>query len=202
MNSIGTGVKGLVRRFWVEDGGKLTRFESPSGPYFPLSLDNGTSFEDLDILNGNGEDFFEGLLWRPPLTGDDPTIVQAVGSSITCRDMLVLMTQVRKSDINPYASHLVMNSRTAEALMGVVDSDGASIWDKSNKAAVRLTGIPLVIDEEMPDVAPGAKPVWVGQFSEALFTLEGPNGSAALWHKPWCLVALQIPYESQEGPSE
>ena len=62
-----------------------------------------------------------------------------------------------------------MNSKTAGAVRKMKDSDGRFLWAESLAAGqpARLMGYPVIIAEEMPDIASGANAIAFGDFGLA-----------------------------------
>ena len=71
----------------------------------------------------------------------------------------------------------VMNSKTAGAVRKMKDSDGRFLWAESLSSGqpARLMGYPVVIAEDMPDIAPGATAVAFGDFGAGYTIAERPD---------------------------
>lgn len=71
----------------------------------------------------------------------------------------------------------IMNSATAGAVRKLKDSDGRYLWAESltEGQPPRLLGYPVVIAEEMPDIADGADAIAFGDFRSAYTIAERPE---------------------------
>lgn len=71
----------------------------------------------------------------------------------------------------------VMNSKTAGAVRKMKDADGRFLWGDSLAAGepARLLGYPVLIAEDMPDIAPGATAIAFGDFSSGYTIAERPD---------------------------
>ncbi|SIO10823.1 phage major capsid protein, HK97 family [Rhodovulum sp. ES.010] len=72
---------------------------------------------------------------------------------------------------------LVMNSRTAGAVRKMKDSDGRFLWADGLAAGepARLLGYPVLIAEDMPDIAPDAAAIAFGNFQAGYTVAERPD---------------------------
>jgi HK97 family phage major capsid protein len=70
-----------------------------------------------------------------------------------------------------------MNSKTAGAVRKMKDADGRFMWSDGLAAAepARLMGYPVLICEDMPDVAANAYPIAFGDFKSAYTIAERPD---------------------------
>ena len=71
----------------------------------------------------------------------------------------------------------VMNSKTAGAVRKMKDADGRFLWSDGLAAAepARLMGYPVLIAEQMPDIAPGSAAVAFGDFAAGYTIAERPD---------------------------
>jgi HK97 family phage major capsid protein len=71
----------------------------------------------------------------------------------------------------------VMNSKTAGALRKLKDGDGRFLWTDGLAAEqpARLAGYPVVIAEDMPDIAAGAFAIAFGDFAAGYTVAERPD---------------------------
>jgi HK97 family phage major capsid protein len=71
----------------------------------------------------------------------------------------------------------VMNSKTAGAVRKMKDNDGRFLWSDGLAAAepARLLGYPVLIAEDMPDIAPGAHAIAFGDFGAGYTIAERPD---------------------------
>ena len=78
-----------------------------------------------------------------------------------------------------YRSHatFVMNSKTAGAVRKMKDADGRFLWSDGLAAAepARLMGYPVLIAEDMPDIAPDATAIAFGDFGAGYTIAERPD---------------------------
>lgn len=83
-------------------------------------------------------------------------------------DALIDMTYALKSRYRPNASWL-MNRKTAAVVRKMKDADGNLIWSQGLAAGQpdRLVGFPVILDEEMPDIAADALSIAFGDFNVA-----------------------------------
>lgn len=97
-------------------------------------------------------------------------------SAITSADALIDVIHALDA---PYRAGAVwvMNSRTAGALRKLKDDDGRYLWSDGMAAAepARLFGYPVVVAEDMPDVAANAFPVAFGNFAAGYTIVERPD---------------------------
>ncbi len=71
----------------------------------------------------------------------------------------------------------VMNSKTAGALRKLKDADGRHLWSDGFAAGepARLLGYPVLIAEDMPDIASGANAIAFGDFGSGYTIAERPD---------------------------
>lgn len=71
----------------------------------------------------------------------------------------------------------VMNSKTAGAVRKIRDADGRFLWADSLAAGepARLLGYPVLLCEDMPDIAPSAKAIAFGDFGSGYTIAERPD---------------------------
>ena len=71
----------------------------------------------------------------------------------------------------------VMNSKTAGAVRKMKDADGRFLWTDGIAAGepARLMGYPVLIAEDMPDIAPGAFAIAYGDFRAGYTVAERPD---------------------------
>ncbi len=71
----------------------------------------------------------------------------------------------------------VMNSKTAGAVRKMKDADGRFLWSDGLAAGepARLMGYPVLIAEDMPDIAAGAFAVAFGDFRAGYTVAERPD---------------------------
>ena len=71
----------------------------------------------------------------------------------------------------------VMNSKTASAVRKMKDADGRFLWTDGLAAGepARLMGYPVLVAEDMPDIAPGASAIAFGDFNAGYTIAERPD---------------------------
>jgi HK97 family phage major capsid protein len=71
----------------------------------------------------------------------------------------------------------VMNSKTAGAVRKMKDADGRFLWSDGLAAAepARLMGYPVLVAEDMPDIAPDAYAIAFGDFNAGYTIAERPD---------------------------
>jgi HK97 family phage major capsid protein len=71
----------------------------------------------------------------------------------------------------------VMNSKTAGAVRKMKDADGRFLWSDGLAAGepARLMGYPVLVAEDMPDIAPGADAIAFGDFAAGYTIAERPD---------------------------
>ena len=74
-------------------------------------------------------------------------------------------------------SSFVMNSKTAGAVRKLKDADGRFLWSDGLAAGepARLLGYPVLIAEDMPDIATGATAIAFGNFSAGYTVAQRPD---------------------------
>ena len=93
-----------------------------------------------------------------------PTVEGTASDSIAYDDLVNLVAKVKAPYGNRDAASFLMNSATRAALMKIADKNGRPIFIESTRDGEpdRLLGRPVVIDDNMPDIAAGAKPIAYG----------------------------------------
>jgi HK97 family phage major capsid protein len=127
--------------------------------------------ENGAFVNGNGVARPMGFLQYPKVTeaswawGSLGYIATGGATLGSDADDLIDMLYTLKSDYRANASW-VMNSTTAGAVRKMKDAEDRYIWQQSLVAGQpnMLLGYPVVIAEDMPDVADGAYPIAFGDF--------------------------------------
>jgi HK97 family phage major capsid protein len=71
----------------------------------------------------------------------------------------------------------VMNSKTAGVVRKIKDADGRFLWSDGLAAGepARLLGYPVLIAEDMPDIAAGAAAIAFGDFAAGYTVAERPD---------------------------
>ena len=137
------------------------------------------------FINGTGTDQPKGILlptkvanasWTWGNLGYIPTGAAADFSSTNPLDCLITLVYALAADYRANAT-FVMNSKTAGAVRKMKDTDGRFMWGDSLQAGepARLMGYPVLIAEDMPDVAANAHPIAFGDFASAYTIAERPD---------------------------
>lgn len=147
--------------------------------------DKFTRAENDAFINGDGVDKPRGFLNHADVANDAWTWGNvgyvATGedgdfASIDPADAIVDLIYALGAQYRANAA-FVMNSKTAGAVRKMKDSDGRFLWAETMTAGqpARLMGYPVVIAEEMPDIASGANAVAFGDFGLAYTIAERPD---------------------------
>lgn len=91
-------------------------------------------------------------------------------------DAIVDLVYALNADYRANAS-FVMNSKTAGAVRKMKDADGRFLWSDGLAAGepARLMGYPVLIAEDMPDIAAGSYAIAFGDFSAGYTVAERPD---------------------------
>lgn len=138
--------------------------------------------EAAAFINGDGVDKPTGILTHPAVDNDVwtwgnigyvPTGTDGgFGSADAIIDLVyALGAQYRANAV------FVMNSKTAGAVRKLKDADGRFLWSDGLAAAepARLLGYPVLIAEDMPDIASGADAIAFGDFGAGYTVAERPD---------------------------
>ena len=138
--------------------------------------------EAQTFVAGNGVDKPRGFMDYPRVAnaswtwGNIGFIASANAATITNTDPLVDMVYALGSEYRAGASW-VMNSRTAGTIRKLKDADGRYLWSDGFAAGepARLLGYPVLIAEDMPDIAANSHPVAFGNFAAGYTIVERPD---------------------------
>ncbi len=141
--------------------------------------------EAAAFVSGNGVDKPRGILDYPRVD-DDGWAWNSLGYVATGTDGGFDATNPADTVIDlvyrlgaPYraGASFVMNSRTAGALRKLKDADGRFLWTDGLSAGepARLLGYPVLIAEDMPDIASDACAVAFGNFEAGYTIAERPD---------------------------
>lgn len=138
--------------------------------------------EAAAFVAGNGVDKPRGFLDYPKVAngawawGSLGYVAGGHASALAATDPLVEMVYALGAAYRAGASW-VMNSKTAGVLRKLKDADGRYLWSDGLSAGepARLLGYPVLVAEDMPDVAAGAHPVAFGNFSAGYTIAERPD---------------------------
>ncbi len=137
------------------------------------------------FINGDGVDKPKGILlptkvanasWTWGSLGYIPSGAAADFATTNAVDCIVSLVYALGADYRANAT-FVMNSKTAGAVRKMKDADGRFLWSDGLAAAepARLMGYPVLICEDMPDVAANAFPIAFGDFRAGYTVAERPD---------------------------
>lgn len=134
------------------------------------------------FINGDGNNKPKGILKHATVDnaswawGKLGFVKSGVSGALNSPDPIVDMVYALGSQYRANAS-FVMNSRTAAVLRRIKDADGRFLWGDSLSAAepARLMGYPVIIIEEMPDIAAGSLSIAFGDFGAGYTIAERPD---------------------------
>lgn len=141
--------------------------------------------EAAAFINGDGIDKPKGILlptkvdnalWVWGQLGYVPTGAAADFAAVNSSDCIVSLVYALTADYRANGT-FVMNSKTAGAVRKMKDADGRFMWGDSLQAGepARLMGYPVLIAEDMPDVAANAYPIAFGDFTSGYTIAERPD---------------------------
>lgn len=141
--------------------------------------------ENAAFIAGDGVDMPKGILAHPAIDNDNwswgsigtiPSGADGGFASVDAGDALVDLVYALPAGYRANAS-FVMNSATAGAVRTLKDADGRYIWAESlaESQPARLLGYPVVIAEDMPDIAADATAIAFGDFRAAYTIAERPD---------------------------
>jgi HK97 family phage major capsid protein len=141
--------------------------------------------EAAAFIAGNGIDKPKGFLahtkvaqgsWEWGKLGYVPTGAAGDFAAVNASDAIVDLVYALDA---PYRANavFVMNSKTAGAVRKMKDADGRFLWSDGLAAAepARLMGYPVLVAEDMPDIAAGAYAVAFGDFRAGYTIAERPD---------------------------
>jgi HK97 family phage major capsid protein len=137
------------------------------------------------FISGDGDEKPRGFLQFPKVDNDVwawgnlgyvPTGEAGDFSSTDPADAIVDLVYALGARYRANAS-FVMNSKTAGAVRKMKDADGRFLWSDSLAAGepARLMGYPVLIAEDMPDIAEGAFAIAFGDFRAGYTIAERPD---------------------------
>lgn len=141
--------------------------------------------ESAAFINGDGVDKPRGILlpakvsnatWTWGNLGYVPTGAAADFATTNAADCIITLVYALGAEYRANGS-FVMNSRTAGAVRKMKDADGRFMWSDGLAAGepARLLGYPVLICEDMPDIAANAYPVAFGDFAAGYTIAERPD---------------------------
>ena len=139
------------------------------------------------FINGTGNDQPKGFLhasyvgtansaWTWGKLGYIPTGAAGDFNSAKPADAIVDLVYALDAEYRANAT-FVMNSKTAGAVRKMKDTDGRFLWSDGLAAAepARLMGYPVLIAEDMPDIAANAYAIAFGDFAAGYTVAERPD---------------------------
>ncbi len=141
--------------------------------------------ESAAFINGDGVDKPKGILLPPKVTnatwtwgniGYVPSGAAADFPATNAADTIVNLVYALSAEYRANAT-FVMNSKTAGAVRKMKDADGRFMWSDglASEQPARLMGYPVLICEDMPDIAANAYAIAFGDFASAYTIAERPD---------------------------
>lgn len=138
--------------------------------------------EAAAFVNGDGNEKPRGFLDHPTVPndawgwGEIGYVTTGAEGDFSGPDPIVDLVYSLGAEYRANAS-FVMNSRTTGAVRRMKDADGRFLWSDGLAAGepARLLGYPVVIAEDMPDIAPGADAIAFGDFAAGYTIAERPD---------------------------
>ena len=134
------------------------------------------------FINGDGNDKPRGILTHPAVDNDVwewsniGYVPTGVDGSIGNGDALIELVYALGAEYRANAV-FVMNSKTAGTLRKLKDADGRHLWSDgfTSGEPARLLGYPVLVAEDMPDIASGANAIAFGDFRTGYTIAERPD---------------------------
>ena len=134
------------------------------------------------FINGDGVDKPKGLLTYPTVDndvwvwGNIGYVVTGEAGGISGGDAVVDLVYALGAEYRANGT-FVMNSKTAGTIRKLKDNDGRFLWSDGLAAGepARLMGYPVLIAEDMPDIAADATPIAFGDFGAGYTVAERPD---------------------------
>ncbi|MFO7772185.1 MAG: phage major capsid protein [Roseovarius gahaiensis] len=138
--------------------------------------------EAAAFISGDGIDKPKGFLTHPTVDHDVWTwgnlgyVPTGVDGDFGGADAIIDLVYALGAQYRANAA-FVMNSKTAGAVRKLKDNDGRFLWSDGLAAAepARLMGYPVLIAEDMPDIATGADAIAFGDFGAGYTVAERPD---------------------------
>ena len=134
------------------------------------------------FVDGDGVDKPTGILTHPAVDndvwawGNIGYVPTGVDGDIGNGDALIELVYALGAEYRANGT-FVMNSKTAGTVRRLKDNDGRFLWSDGLAAGepARLLGYPVVICEDMPDIAAGAYAIAFGDFEAGYTVAERPD---------------------------
>lgn len=141
--------------------------------------------EAAAFINGDGVDKPKGILNPPKVAnaswtwgnlGYVPTGAAADFATTNAVDCIINLIYALGAEYRANGT-FVMNSKTAGAVRKMKDADGRFMWSDglAAEAPARLMGYPVLISEDMPDIAANAYAIAFGDFNAGYTIAERPD---------------------------
>lgn len=138
--------------------------------------------EAAAFVSGDGADKPRGFLAHAQVDNDEWTwgklgyVPTGVDAGFDSGDSIVDLVYALGAQYRANAT-FVLNSKTAGVVRKLKDADGRFLWSDGLAAAepARLMGYPVLVAEDMPDIAVGATAVAFGDFSAGYTVAERPD---------------------------
>jgi len=138
--------------------------------------------EATAFVTGNGTDKPRGFNDYPKVAngvwawGNLGYVPSGVAAAINNVDPIIDLIYALGASYRAGAT-FVMNSKTAGALRKLKDADGRFLWSDgfAQGEPARLSGYPVLIAEDMPDIAAGTHPIAFGNFTAGYTIVERPD---------------------------
>src|SRR6056297_2900618 len=138
--------------------------------------------EAAAFISGDGMDKPKGFLTHPAVDnevwawGNLGYVPTGVDGDFGGADAIIDLVYALGAQYRANAA-FVMNSKTAGAVRKLKDNDGRFLWSDGLAAAepARLMGYPVLIAEDMPDIATGADAIAFGDFGAGYTVAERPD---------------------------
>lgn len=138
--------------------------------------------EAAAFVNGDGIDKPKGMLTYPTVDNDVWVwgnlgyVVTGADGAISDGDAIVDLVYALGAEYRANGS-FVMNSKTAGTVRKLKDNDGRFLWSDGLAAGepARLMGYPVLIAEDMPDIASDATAIAFGDFGTGYTVAERPD---------------------------
>ena len=138
--------------------------------------------EAAAFINGDGNDKPTGFLTTPSVDNDVWAwgnlgyVVTGANGAFDGADPLIDLVYALGAEYRANGT-FVMNSKTAGAVRKLKDGDGRFLWSDGLTAGepARLLGYPVLIAEDMPDIATDAAAIAFGDFGAGYTVAERPD---------------------------
>jgi len=138
--------------------------------------------EAASFITGNGVDKPTGILTHTAVDNDVWTwgnlgyVPTGTDGDFGSADAIIGLVYALGATYRANAA-FVMNSKTAGAVRKLKDGDGRFLWSDGLAAGepARLMGYPVLIAEDMPDIASGADAIAFGDFAAGYTVAERPD---------------------------